>query len=151
MVVAELSAGVVKWNRGPLGHLAQHPLNDPRVDVYLGDVRDLLDGHRAKRHTWDAVLLDVDNGPEGLTRRGNDALYSRRGIDEIRLSLRKGGMVGVWSAHESPMFHRRLQRIGFEVEEHPVRARPATGVSKRKRRGAAGKGAHHIVWIGTRK
>ncbi len=149
VVVAELSPAVVRWNRGPLAHLASHPLLDARVQVHVGDVGALL---RQPGRRWDAVLLDVDNGPEGLTRDDNDWLYSTSGLTTTARSLRPGGVLGVWSAHPSPAFRRRLQATGLSVEEHQARARAATGSvgsAGANKRGAGGKGPRHIVWLAT--
>lgn len=132
VVVAELLASVVQWNRDILGHLAGDPLADPRVRVQVGDVAAAL---RAPGSGWDAVLLDVDNGPEGVVRAGNDWLYGPSGLAVSSRALRPGGVLAVWSSHQSPAFRRRLQASGLEVEEHRVRAR------------APGKGSHHVVWV----
>lgn len=135
VVVAELIPAVVAWNRGPLAHLAGHPLADPRVSVLEGDVSDSI---RASRVAYDAILLDVDNGPNGLTRATNDWLYSIAGLRSAFAALREGGMLGVWSVQPDPEFTRRLAQAGFEVEEEIVRARRT-------------KGGRHTLWIATRR
>ena len=131
VVVAELVPGVVEWNRGPLGEHAGHPLRDGRVVVREVDVAIILrEGGRA----FDAILLDVDNGPEGLTQKGNDWLYSRAGLNVIHRVLRPKGVLAVWSAGTDPPFSKRLRKAGFEVDEIPVKAH-------------RGKGARHLIWI----
>lgn len=131
-VVAELVPGVVDWNRGPLGAAAGYPLADPRTQVRLGDVGELL---RQDPGGFDAIMLDVDNGPEGLTRRENDWLYSPKGLAAAQAALRPDGILAIWSAGQDPDFTDRLKRVGFVVEEVMVRAhRP-------------GKGAKHWIWL----
>jgi spermidine synthase len=131
-VVAELVPGVVEWNRGPLGAAAGYPLDDARTRVHSGDVAELL---RRSSTDFDAIMLDVDNGPEGLTRRENDWLYSPDGLEAAREALRPDGVLAVWSAGQDPGFTERLRRIGWLVEEVTVRAhRP-------------GKGARHRIWL----
>ena len=132
VTVAELVPAVVAWNRGPLSHLAGHPLVDARVQIHEGDVAELLAPPSAR---WHAILLDVDNGPEGLTRAGNDWLYGDAGLAAAARSLRPAGVLSVWSAHASPAFRRRLVAAGLDVQEHKVRARPGN------------KGARHVVWL----
>lgn len=132
VVVAELVPGVVEWNRGPLGAAAGHPLDDPRTRLSLGDVGELL---RREPGGFDAIMLDVDNGPEGLTREENDWLYSPRGLAAAQEALRPGGVLAIWSAGQDPAFSERLRRVGLLVEEVTVRAhRP-------------GKGAKHRIWL----
>jgi spermidine synthase len=132
VVVAELMPAVVAWNRGPLSHLADHPLRDARVEVREIDVAEVL---RAERRAYDAIMLDVDNGPEGLTRKGNDWLYGQAGLAASRSALRKGGVLAVWSASPDRRFVQQLHRAGLEVEEVGVRARPGT------------KGSRHTIWL----
>jgi spermidine synthase len=134
VTVVELVPEVVEWNRGPLSHLAGRPLADPRVTVELGDVGRVV---RAVSSAWDAILLDVDNGPSALTRAGNDALYSVRGLRESFVALRPGGVLGVWSVDRDAGFTRRLEQAGFVVEETSVRARRT-------------RGGRHTLWIATR-
>lgn len=132
--VAELIPAVVEWNRGPLAHLADRPLADRRVAVWVGDVGDRI---RAATAAWDAILLDVDNGPSGITRASNDRLYSGAGLGAARDALRVGGVLGVWSVASDRAFTHRLEHAGFSVKEEFVRARRT-------------KGGRHVLWIGTR-
>ncbi|MCC6207923.1 MAG: hypothetical protein IT488_07205 [Gammaproteobacteria bacterium] len=131
VTVAELVPAVVRWNRGPLGGCAGFPLHDARVGVHEGDVGGLL---RSAAGAYDAILLDVDNGPAGLTQKANDWLYGAVGLNAARSALRPGGVLAVWSAAPDRKFHARLQQTGFEVEELRVRAH-----GKR--------GARHIIWL----
>jgi spermidine synthase len=124
VVVAELVAAVVEWNRGPLAHLAGRPLDDARASVHVGDVGALL---RATTVRWDAVLLDVDNGPSALTRKGNQLLYSPAGLELIKRTLRRGGTLAVWSADRSPEFEKRLRKAGFDASSVDVPARGVAG------------------------
>lgn len=135
VVVAELVPSVVKWNRGPVGHVAGNPLQDKRASVYEGDVGAAI---REAPGAWDAILLDVDNGPRGLTRESNDWLYGWHGLEAAREALRPGGVLGVWSAAPDEGFTRRVRRAGFKVEAVPVRSRGKKG------------GRRHVVWIGVR-
>jgi spermidine synthase len=129
--VAELVPAVVAWNRGPLGEHAGHPLADPRVTVREGDVaRILMNAQQA----YDAILLDVDNGPEGLTHKENDWLYSMNGLNAAYAALRPQGVLAVWSAGPDQNFMQRLRKVGFEVEEVRVRAHGK-------------KGARHVIWF----
>jgi len=134
VVVAELVPGVVAWNRGVLGEPAGHPLRDPRVSVYEKDVARVM---KAGTGTYDAILLDVDNGPEGLTRQENDWLYGEDGLNEACAALRAGGVLAVWSAGPDRAFLQRLHKTGFEVEETRVRAHGS-------------KGARHVIWFARR-
>jgi spermidine synthase len=134
IVVAELVPEVVAWNQTLIGAPAGHPLADPRSHVYVGDVADLI---RQEPAGFDAILLDVDNGPEGLVRRENDWLYSAAGLQATRAALRPHGVLAVWSASPDRAFSKRLQQAGFEVREHVVRPH------------RAGKGPRHQIWIGT--
>ena len=133
VVVAELVAGVVEWNRGPLGALAGDPLKDPRTRVEVGDVADLL---RASRRRFDAVLLDVDNGPDAFTTSGNTWLYGDKGLAVIRSALVENGTLAVWSAREDRRFEQRLRYAGFAVEVVRVRARLKRG------------GPRHVIFVG---
>jgi spermidine synthase len=133
--VAELVAAVVDWNRKWLGSLAGHPLDDPRTIVSAGDVSDRI---RAASDRYDAILLDVDNGPDALAHPDNERLYGNRGLAEARTALRARGVLGVWSFSDDAAFTRRLERAGFAVELHRVSA-------SRK-----GRGRHHFVWIARR-
>jgi spermidine synthase len=134
VVVAELVAEVVEWNRTLIGAPAGHPLADPRTSVYVGDVADLI---RQTAAGFDAILLDVDNGPEALVRKENDWLYSGEGLRAARRALRPGGVLAVWSASPDRGFSKRLQQAGFQVDEQVVRPH------------RAGKGARHVIWIAT--
>jgi spermidine synthase len=135
VTVAELVPEIVEWARGPMHAMTDDCLDDPRVELKIGDVAGLIDPRAA---TWDAILLDVDNGPDGLTREANDGLYSARGLDSARSALRSGGVLAVWSAAQDPAFARRLARVGFAVEEVRVRAREN------------GKGPLHTLWFATK-
>ena len=134
VIVAELVSGVVAWNRGPLAELAGHPLDDPRVTVREGDVARLIN---EAQQAYDAIVLDVDNGPEGLTRKQNDWLYSMNGLTAAYTTLRPGGILAVWSAGPAQDFFQRLRKVGFDVEEVRVRAHGT-------------KGARHTIWFATR-
>lgn len=132
VVVAELVAEVAEWNRGPMGMVAGYPLNDARTTLSVGDVGKLL---RTEKQAFDAIMLDVDNGPEGLTRKENDWIYSPKGLEAAQEALRPDGVLAIWSAGRDPSFTERLRRVGFMVEEKSVRAhRP-------------GKGAKHVIWL----
>ncbi len=135
VIVAELIPEVVAWNLGPLGDLAGHPLRDGRVTVSEVDVAGIL---RAEQSAYDAILLDVDNGPRGLTRNGNDWLYGHGGLSAAFVALRPGGVLAVWSAGPDRTFSDRLRKTGFKVEEVRMRARNAHG------------GARHTIWIAGR-
>ncbi len=135
VVVAELVPAVVAWNRGPLAELAGNPLKDSRVMVRELDVAQIM---REKQHAYDAIMLDVDNGPEGLTRKGNDWLYGLSGLKVAYDALRPGGVLAVWSAGTNDAFVKRLRKTGFTVDEVPVRARGARG------------GARYTIWFATR-
>ncbi|HHH42832.1 MAG TPA: hypothetical protein ENK49_01735 [Gammaproteobacteria bacterium] len=132
--VAEVVPAVVAWNREWLGACADHPLQDARVKLHEVDVANLL---RSSRQTYDAILLDVDNGPEGLTRRENDWLYSLNGLNAAYAALRPRGVLAVWSAGPDQRFSQRLRKTGFMAEETRVRAHGS-------------KGARHIIWIARR-
>jgi spermidine synthase len=130
IVVAELMPAVVAWARGPLAHLFRESLADPRVTIREADVGDLIRSHRS---TFDAILLDVDNGPDGLVRETNGALYDMGGLRASYTALRPRGILAVWSSGPDRNFAQRLQKTGFTVEE--VRTR------------ANGKGgARHVIW-----
>lgn len=135
VVVAELVPGVVEWNRGPLGPLANHPLDDPRVTIVLGDVGDTM---RQDTGGFDAILLDVDNGPDAFTATGNADLYANRGVTQARDALRPGGVLAVWSAWEDRKFEQRMRWAGFVVTVHRMRARLKRG------------GPRHTIFVGTR-
>lgn len=118
VVVAELIPAVVEWNHGPLGEVAGHPLRDDRVTIRVADVATLL---RSETQAYDAILLDVDNGPEGLTHPANDWLYTPQGLQAAAAALRPGGVVAVWSAGPDPRFTARLCRTDLAAEEIRVR------------------------------
>ena len=124
VTVAELVPAVVEWNRGPLAAVAAHPLDDPRVHVEAGDVAAVL---RANRGRFDAVLLDVDNGPAAFTASDNACLYDAAGLAEARASLTPGGVLAVWSAAEDQAFERRLRAAGLTVARERVRGRGNKG------------------------
>jgi len=132
VVVAELVPAVVAWNRKQLADLTGNPLTDRRVEIREIDVAKIL---REERDTYDAILLDVDNGPEGMTRKGNDWLYSQNGLNASSNALRSRGILAVWSATPDEAFAKRLHRAGFEVEEVRVRSRSRHGA------------ARHTIWI----
>jgi spermidine synthase len=134
VVVAELVPEVVIWNRTLIGAPAGDPLADQRSRVFIGDVADLI---RQEPAGFDAVLMDVDNGPEALVRRKNNWLYSAAGLKATRSALRPCGVLAVWSSSPDRPFSKRLRQAGFEVCEHVVRPH------------RAGKGPRHHIWIGT--
>ncbi len=133
LTVAELVPAVIEWNRGPLAAVAGNVLADPRVAVHLGDVAGLL---RTARDAYDLILLDVDNGPRGLTSEANGWLYSATGLRRIRTGLRRGGVLGVWSAVDDEGFTTRLHQAGFGVDV----ARPHAHGTR---------GPRHVVWLAT--
>ncbi len=135
VIVVELVPAVVAWNRAPLAALAGRPLEDPRVRVHEGDVAKLI---RSKKSFYDAILLDVDNGPEGHTRKSNDALYDFDGLIDAYESLRPAGVLAVWSAGLENRFAQRLRKVGFDVEELRVRAH-------------GNKGTRHVIWLATKR
>lgn len=135
VVVAELVPAVVQWNRGPLAPLAGNPLADPRVTVREQDVGTVI---RDARNAFDAILLDVDNGPSALTSKANERLYGLRGLQAAAAALRPQGILAVWSAGPDPAFTKRLQQAGFTAEEVRVRARGKAG------------GSRFLIWIARR-
>ena len=135
VVVAELMPAVIEWNRGPLGPLADHPLKDKRVRVASGDVSVIV---RERGGVFDAILLDVDNGPVAFSTETNSGLYSDAGLSAARYALKPGGVLGVWSAWEDRRFEQRLRYAGFTVEVQRVRARLKKG------------GPRHIIFIGNK-
>jgi spermidine synthase len=133
VVVVELLPAVVEWNRGPLGPLAGHPLKDRRVHVDVNDVAETL---RSSTARFDAVVLDVDNGPDAFTASANAGLYSDRGLASVRAALKIDGVLAVWSAWEDRRFEQRLRHGRFTVEVERVRARLKRG------------GPRHTIFIG---
>lgn len=131
--VVELLPAIIEWNRGPLADVAGRPLEDPRAIVKRGDIVNVL---RVPKVGWDAILLDVDNGPEALTSKGNARLYDPAGLARLRAALRPEGVAVVWSAFTSRSFEERLSAAGFDVETVAVRAR-----------GKVAKGARHTLYV----
>ncbi|MEK1943625.1 MAG: hypothetical protein AAAB16_24900 [Pseudomonas sp.] len=135
VVVAELVPGVIEWNRGPLGAKAGMPIDDPRAQVRCVDVAHVL---QAEPAGFDAIMLDVDNGPEGLTQKGNSWLYSAGGLHSCHSALRAGGILAVWSASADRKFSERVAKAGFKVEEVQVYAH-------------GNKGTRHTIWIAQKR
>ena len=136
IVVAELIPAVVRWARGPMAELFGGCLDDPRVELVEADVATRI---RAAKPRYDAILLDVDNGPEGMTQSANDGLYSLRGLAAARAALAPGGVLAVWSQGPDRAFAQRFEKAGFSVEDKRVRARGARG------------GSRHVIWLGVPK
>lgn len=140
VVVAEVVPEILDWAKGPLAHLTGDTLDDPRGEVVLADVAalvdDAVDGTTAR---YDAILMDVDNGPDGIVREGNERLYTRTGIARMRDALNPGGVLAVWSAAPDHKFTRRLKDSGLDVEVRTVRARPNN------------KGPQHTIWFARSK
>jgi len=132
VTVAELVPEIVAWARGPMADVAAGCLDDPRVRLIMGDVADVI---AAARGDYDAILLDVDNGPDGLVRGDNDRIYSLAGLKAARAALRPGGVLAIWSAAKDPAFANRLRKAGYAVDEVSVRAR------------TNGKGPQHTIWF----
>jgi spermidine synthase len=135
IVVAELVPAVIAWARGPMAGLFGDSLDDPRASIRSADVVEVI---QSQPSAFDAILLDVDNGPEALIRKANDALYHPKGLKAIRRALRPGGVLAVWSSGPNGSFSRRLRDAGFDVNEVGVRA-----TTKRS-------GAHHVIWFATK-
>jgi spermidine synthase len=135
VVVAELVPAVLAWARGPMAAVFRESLSDARVRIRQADVASLI---RGAASAYDAILLDVDNGPDGLSRAANDGLYDPAGLSAAHAALRPGGVLAVWSSGPDADFSRRLRNSGFDVDEIRVRANGARG------------GARHVVWIATR-
>lgn len=136
ITLAELVPEIIDWARGPMAELADGCLDDPRVDLVMGDVVPVIAAGRA---CYDAILLDVDNGPDGLTAAANDRLYSATGLAAARAALTPGGILAVWSAGSDDAFTRRLSSAGFAVDEVAVRARDN------------GKGPRHVIWFAQKR
>ena len=132
VVVAELVPDIIAWARGPMAALTAGCLDDPRVRIVERDVGACIAGARGE---YDALLLDVDNGPDALTHPGNAGLYSARGLAAAKAALRPGGVLAVWSAAPDPAFRRRMAHSGFAADEVTVRAR------------SNGKGPRHTIWF----
>lgn len=136
IVVAEISEAIIDWAKGPMAELTGEGLSDPRLDLKICDVAALIDdandGTCAK---FDAILLDVDNGPDGIVRDANNRIYSRTGLAKARDALKPGGILAVWSAGPDAAFSKRLRDTGLEIVEWNVRSRPNN------------KGAHHVIWF----
>ena len=132
ITVAELVPAIIDWARGPMAELAAGCLDDRRVELVVGDVAAAIAEGRSR---YDAILLDVDNGPDGLVRQANDGIYSAAGLASAKAALRPGGILAIWSAAPDPRFMRRLVAAGFRVDEVTVRAR------------SNGKGARHTIWF----
>jgi len=131
VVVAELVPGVIEWNRGPLGKKAGMPVDDPRAEIVCADVAELL---QSEPGGFDAIMLDVDNGPEGLTQKRNSWLYSATGLQSCARALRADGVLAVWSASADRAFSQRLAASGFRAEEVQVFAH-------------GNRGTRHTIWI----
>lgn len=136
LTVVEIVPELIAWAAGPMAGVFGDCLSDPRTEVRAGDVGAAI---RAAERSFDAILLDVDNGPDGLTRAGNDALYGEAGLRAARKALTDGGVLAVWSAAPDEAFTRRLTRCGFEASARTVRA------------GRSRRGARHTIWIGVRR
>lgn len=133
--VAELVPGVIDWNRGRLGEKAGMPIDDPRTQVIRSDVADIL---KNEPHGFDAIMLDVDNGPEGLTRKSNSWLYSSAGLEACASALRPKGVLAVWSASADRAFSQKLAKAGFKAEEVQVFAH-------------GNRGTRHTIWIAEKR
>jgi spermidine synthase len=135
IVVAELVPAVIAWARGPMKDIFGGSLSDVRADIRQADVIEVI---KSQAKAFDAILLDVDNGPEGLIRKANDALYDAKGLKAIHRALRPAGVLAVWSSGPNPKFTKRLRDAGFAVNEVAVRA-----TTKRS-------GARHVIWFATK-
>lgn len=136
ITLAELVPEIIEWARGPMVDLAAGCLDDPRVRLVMDDVAHVI---AASHGSYDAILLDVDNGPDGLTADANDRLYTNAGLSSAMRALKPGGILAIWSAGSDAAFTRRLQNAGFAVEEVAVKARDN------------GKGPRHVIWFATRR
>jgi spermidine synthase len=135
ITVAELVPAVIAWARGPMASIFAESLDDPRASILSADVIEVIQSHAS---AFDAILLDVDNGPEGLIRKANDALYNPKGLKAVRGALRRGGVLAVWSSGPHPLFSKRLRDAGLDVDEVAVRA-----TTKRR-------GTRHVIWFATK-
>jgi spermidine synthase len=136
ITVAELVPAVIAWAEGPMADMFGDSLKDRRASILSADVVTVIGSHAS---AFDAILLDVDNGPEGLIRKANDALYDLKGLKAIRRALRPKGVLAVWSSGPNASFSKRLREAGFDVNEVAVRA-----TTKRS-------GARHVIWFATRQ
>ncbi|GGD52529.1 spermidine synthase [Croceicoccus pelagius] len=136
VTVGELVPEIIEWARGPMAEVAKGCLDDPRVTLCMGDVRQVI---AEGNGTYDAILLDVDNGPDGLVRPENDAIYANAGLAAAKRALKPGGVLAIWSAAPDPRFTRQLTKAGFEVDPVEVRARPNN------------KGPRHTIWFAHRR
>jgi len=135
ITVVELVPAVIEWARGPMANIFGDSLSDPRAVIREADVVETI---KASTSAFDAILIDVDNGPEALIRKANDALYDRKGLQSIRRALRPGGILAVWSSGPNAAFSKRLGSADFEVNEVGLRAT------------TKGSGAHHVIWFATK-
>lgn len=135
IVIAELVPAVLEWARGPMAALTSNGLSDPRVSIREADVSGVIASARA---SFDAILLDVDNGPDALSRSANDRLYDRRGLEAARNALKPNGLLAIWSAAPNRAFATRLERAGFAVDEIQARAHK-------------GRGGRYVIWAATRR
>lgn len=135
VIVAELIPAVVAWARGPMAGVFAGSLDDQRVTIAVADVATVITEGQGR---YDAILLDVDNGPDGLTVAGNDRLYGAEGLQAAKAALRPGGILAVWSAGPDHSFTKRLRSAGLKTEEVTARARRTGG------------GARHVIWLATR-
>jgi spermidine synthase len=135
VVVAELVPEVLDWNRGVMAQVNGAALKDPRASVRIADVAAVIG---EAKDAWDAIVLDVDNGPAAITAKGNNRLYGAAGLRSAHDALRKGGVLAIWSAGEDPAFTRALRRAGFETAEHRVRGREGN------------RGPRFLIWLARR-
>ncbi|WP_145902312.1 MULTISPECIES: spermidine synthase [Sphingobium] len=136
IMLVELVPKIIEWARGPMAELAAGCLDDPRVTLIEGDVAaEIASAHGS----YDAILLDVDNGPDGLTAPANDRLYSTSGLATAKAALKPGGILAIWSAGSDDPFTRRLRNAGFDVDEVAVKARDN------------GKGPRHVIWFAQKR
>jgi spermidine synthase len=136
IVIAEISETIIDWASGPMAIMTGESLSDPRLDLKICDVAALIDdANDGTCEKFDAILLDVDNGPDGLVRDANNRLYSRTGLAKARDALKPDGILSVWSAAPDLAFRKRLKDAGLDVEERSIRSRPNN------------KGAHHTIWF----
>ena len=136
VTVAELVPEIIEWARGPMAEVAAGCLDDPRVTLEMGDVSALIDDAAdGTTDQYDAILLDVDNGPDALVHEQNRRIYSFAGLRAAKAALAPGGVLAIWSAARDPAFTRRLEKAGYSVEEVEVRARPNN------------KGLRHVIWF----